>query len=99
MDPTQPVSLNTAVFRLLDTPAKACVAVLIISIGYLARKALGGYLFKKAAGPYPPGPPRDFLIGTLRSFPKDKLLERFREWALLYGIPFSGPRGNEILKF
>lgn len=35
--------------------------------------------------PPPPGPPRQFLIGNLRQFPKDHFYEKFCEWQKEYG--------------
>ncbi|PVF98744.1 cytochrome P450 [Serendipita vermifera] len=40
---------------------------------------------------YPPGPPCEPLIGTLRSFPKHRFYEHFREWAQRYGDTVSLP--------
>jgi hypothetical protein len=40
---------------------------------------------RSATYPYPPGPPREPLIGSMRSFPKDHFFERFDEWATTYG--------------
>jgi hypothetical protein len=34
---------------------------------------------------YPPGPPREFLIGSLRYFPQNRFWENFRDWAHEYG--------------
>lgn len=38
--------------------------------------------------PYPPGPPREPLIGAMRNFPKDHFSERFNDWAKKYGAPY-----------
>jgi hypothetical protein len=34
---------------------------------------------------YPPGPPREFLIGSLRYFPQNNFWVHFRDWAHEYG--------------
>jgi len=33
----------------------------------------------------PPGPPKEFLIGNLRQFPKDHFYNKFCEWQKEYG--------------
>ncbi|PVF93582.1 cytochrome P450 [Serendipita vermifera] len=67
--------------------------------GYIVLKTLRGLVFAKTQPvSYPPGPPREFLIGTLRSFPKAQFLETFCEWATTYGdIVYSPLPGNEIV--
>jgi hypothetical protein len=96
MNSTQDIPLNTGILKLLDSPAKICIVALTIGLGYLARKRVGDLLSRRAGKPYPPGPPRDFLIGTLRSFPKGQFTEHFCEWARTYGIPLLGPsRGRD----
>jgi hypothetical protein len=60
------------------------IAVSLASVGYIIAQKLqqssrsNGVLF-------PPGPPRDFLIGNLRQFPKDHFYDKFCEWQREYG--------------
>jgi hypothetical protein len=82
--------MNKTISSILDTstPAQLCGATLAVaSVGYLTIKGLQ-YVFsaKNNAHRYPPGPPRQFLIGALNSFPKDHFYKRFCEWADEYGI-------------
>ncbi|PVF93462.1 cytochrome P450 [Serendipita vermifera] len=81
--------MNETISSILDTstPAKLCGAtVAAASIGYLTLKGLQ-YVFstKSSAHLYPPGPPRQFLLGALKSFPKDHFYQRFCEWSNAYG--------------
>ncbi|PVF93579.1 cytochrome P450 [Serendipita vermifera] len=72
---------------ILDSPTKTCATSLVgISLGYSAIKGLRKVLFDRVGSlSYPPGPPRDFLIGALRSFPKGYFLDGFCQWAETYG--------------
>jgi hypothetical protein len=75
------------------SPLKACAAsAIVISLSYFTAKALHKLFKRDDALPCPPGPPREFFLGALRSFPKGYPLERFNEWAVAYGIhsPVSG---------
>jgi hypothetical protein len=93
MNSTQPIPSSTDISTFFDSPAKICIGAFVIGVGYLATK---GLLSRRADRPYPPGPPRDFLIGALRSFPKGQFTEHFCEWARTYGIPLLGlSRGRD----
>jgi hypothetical protein len=65
---------------------------LVIGVITLSLAAIGYALVqwpKKSASsqvaPLPPGPPRQFLIGNLRQFPRDHFHKKFCEWHKLYG--------------
>jgi hypothetical protein len=75
------------IYSTFDSPTKACAAFFTgLPLGYLALKQLKGMLFTKVdSRSYPPGPPRDPLLGALRSFPKGHFLDGFCEWADTYG--------------
>ncbi|PVF97212.1 cytochrome P450 [Serendipita vermifera] len=72
---------------LIQSPTKTCAVSFIgASLGYLFMTKLRRMLFRRPSRPsLPPGPPRDPLIGTLRSFPKGQFIEGFSEWAVTYG--------------
>jgi hypothetical protein len=79
--------MSEIVSYILESPLKSgCTALTAGSVGYAALKALQ-YTFSRnqATIPYPPGPTREPLIGTLRSFPKDHFFRHFCEWAESYG--------------
>ncbi|PVF97319.1 cytochrome P450 [Serendipita vermifera] len=61
-------------------------------------KALRGLIFNGSNTlSYPPGPPREFLIGAMRSYSKDFPLKRFNEWAATYGeIVYAPVPGRHI---
>jgi hypothetical protein len=40
---------------------------------------------KKAGAKLPPGPKRDFIIGNLRNFPKNRWYETFTRWKEEFG--------------
>jgi hypothetical protein len=80
------LSMNGIVSKISDTPAKACgVSLMAITLSYFAIKGLRSDLFKSVSHSYPPGPPRNLLIGAMKSFPKDRFVETFCEWAKTYG--------------
>jgi hypothetical protein len=57
-----------------------------VSLGYISFKILHRKVNKRKV--YPPGPPKDPLIGNLRNFPKGRMYETFCEWQKLYGASF-----------
>ncbi|PVF97375.1 cytochrome P450 [Serendipita vermifera] len=85
---------------IFESPIKAGAASFIaVSLGYFTIKGIRNIIFKKSgAHSYPPGPPREFLLGAMRSFPKGFPLERFNEWAVAYGdIVYAPVPGMEIV--
>lgn len=97
---TESIPLASAVSTIISPAARVWVAALVaVAIGYLAIKKLRVLVFGKTQPvSYPPGPPREFLIGSLRSFPSGIPTERFREWAMIYGdIVYAPVPGTEIV--
>ncbi|PVF93577.1 cytochrome P450 [Serendipita vermifera] len=91
---------NFIITTLLDSPIKTCTLSLTAAgLSYLAIKGIQRIILPRSKSrSYPPGPPRDFIIGTLRSFPKGQFLERFCEWAETYGdIVYTPLPGMEIV--
>jgi hypothetical protein len=77
---------NSILANLNPLVMKCVLPVTVAGLGYLVIKRFHHIVFGKPKYPsYPPGPPRDFIIGALRSFPKGEFLERFCEWAETYG--------------
>ncbi|PVF93573.1 cytochrome P450 [Serendipita vermifera] len=78
---------DNLVSRTLESPVHTCaVSFTVVSLGYLAIKGIRTIFFKASnSHSYPPGPPQEFLIGALRSFPTGRFLERFCEWGAAYG--------------
>lgn len=72
---------------------------MVIGASYFSLKGIQRILFKKSdSRRYPPGPPRDPVIGCLRSFPKSQFLETFCEWVTAYGdIIYAPIPGNDIV--
>ena len=68
------------------------IALSLVSVGYVVAQRLNQSSGLKG-GPLPPGPPRDFLIGNLRQFPKDHFYAKFCEWQKEYG------KRKELLDF
>jgi len=60
------------------------VALSVTTIGYALAQRLKKSSSSKGI-PAPPGPPKDFLIGNLRQFPKDRFYNKFCEWQKEYG--------------
>ena len=63
---------------------------LMLSVSACGILLAGVGLAKAFSGPprglvYPPGPPQDPIIGSFRSFPKNKFYETFLEWQKTYG--------------
>ncbi|PVF93585.1 cytochrome P450 [Serendipita vermifera] len=87
MNLPQPITFNLTMPSFIESPAKSgIVALIAVGLGYLVLKALQTVVSGRAGiYSYPPGPPRDFLIGTLRSFPKGSFAEHFCDWARTYG--------------
>jgi len=46
---------------------------------------------------YPPGPPRDPIIGNARQMTGDYIELRFTEWGKRYGMPYSFSLGARTL--
>jgi hypothetical protein len=90
-------TMNDIISNVLDSPYKAvAVSLSVASLGYLTIKGVHSFLSKgQMTHSFPPGPPRDPLIGAIRSFPKDHFYERVAEWAELYGAPLFSI-SNEI---
>jgi hypothetical protein len=65
------------------SPPTLWVVVLLVLI---ASRALYRY-FSSPNLPYPPGPPRDPIIGNLRGFPIEYQEKTFAQWANKYGTP------------
>jgi hypothetical protein len=81
--------MDNIVSKITDSPTKALAGSLASAVlAYAALKGLRGLLSTKTSShSYPPGPPQDFLIGAMRSFPTGSFLfERFCEWASTYGM-------------
>ncbi|PVF97326.1 cytochrome P450 [Serendipita vermifera] len=83
----------------LESPIKTCTtSLLAILFGYFTVKGLRKLLERRENHPYPPGPPREFLLGTMRSYPKGFPLERFNEWARIYGdIVYAPMPGRSVV--
>lgn len=60
------------------------LSVCLLSSGYIVYKTVHGVRAAKGRI-YPPGPPKDPLIGNLRSLPMTEWYEKFCEWQGLYG--------------
>ncbi|PVF92510.1 cytochrome P450 [Serendipita vermifera] len=60
----------------------AGVGVVAASMLYVCKRAFSGPKEKRV---YPPGPPKDPLIGNLRQFPKDNWWQVFSGWQKEYG--------------
>lgn len=91
---------NGIISTITGSPAKSStVALIAAAIGYFVVKRLQHTSSGRIrSDPYPPGPPREFLIGALRSFPKSGFLEKFCEWARIYGdIVYAPLPGTEIV--
>jgi hypothetical protein len=85
------MAINDVVSNIFASPFKAVAFSLsVASLIYLAIKGVHSiYSGKQKTYLYPPGPPRDPLIGAIRSFPKDHFHERLVEWAGTYGMIVS----------
>jgi hypothetical protein len=60
------------------------IALSLAAVGYTVAQKLNQSSRSKGVL-LPPGPPRDFLIGNLRQFPKDHFYAKFCEWQKEYG--------------
>ncbi|PVF92948.1 cytochrome P450 [Serendipita vermifera] len=92
--------MNELTLRVLQTPFMLILAVVsAICSGYVTFKGLQYVLSKNGPRlPYPPGPKREPLIGTLRSFPKNHFYRQFCEWADTYGdIVYAPLPGMDII--
>ena len=66
----------------------AVVAVLLaISLSKVVKKSPN----------YPPGPPRDFILGNARQMTGDYIEQRFTEWGKRYGMSYSFSVGISTL--
>lgn len=71
--------------QLASSPIKAgTFTVSLATLGYICVKGVYG----KSDHKYPPGPPRDPLIGNLRQFPNNRFADAFSRWARQYGKLF-----------
>jgi len=75
---------HTLLYLVEHPVAVGAVALSLTSVGYILAQRLKESSFSKGI-PVPPGPPRDFLIGNLRQFPKDNFYGKFCEWQKEYG--------------
>jgi len=77
--------MERTLHHLVEHPATTGVVVLsLTSLSYvLAQRLMESSRSKGIL--VPPGPPRDFLIGNLRQFPKDHFYGKFCEWQKEYG--------------
>jgi hypothetical protein len=94
---SQTFPLNNTISAITSDHAKTwALVVTALPIGYFViRKLLPRRVAPRSR---PPGPPREFLIGSLRSFPKTLFLERFCEWAEIYGAVFHLFMNSRSLK-
>ncbi|PVG01722.1 cytochrome P450 [Serendipita vermifera] len=70
----------------------------LLGLGWVAFKGLKHTTLKGTQFAYPPGPPREILIGSLRSFPKDHFFRQFCQWAETYGeIVYAPLPGMNII--
>jgi len=77
--------MEHALQYLAEYPVTIGVVVLsVTSVGYVLAQRLKESSRSKGI-PTPPGPPRDFLIGNMRQFPKDRFYSKFCEWQKEYG--------------
>ncbi|CAG8747061.1 9111_t:CDS:1, partial [Acaulospora colombiana] len=69
--------MDKIITPILDSPVKVCaVSLTAVSLGYFAIKGIRGILLDRSGShSYPPGPPRDPVIGALRSFPKGQFVQ------------------------
>ena len=58
-------------------------AVVVVLMVTLLSKAM------KKTPKYPPGPPRDPILGNARQMTGDYIEQRFTEWGKRYGRPYS----------
>lgn len=97
---SQFVSMDNVNSAILESPTKACIlAFSVISLSYIAVQRLPAVLSgRNRSYSHPPGPPREFLIGTLRHFPKARFAEVWSEWAVTYGnIVYAPLPGMKIV--
>lgn len=72
---------------MFESPIKTCAgSLLAVSSTYFVARGLQKLFKRSERHPYPPGPPREFLLGAMRSFPKGFPLEGFNQWARTYGM-------------
>ncbi|KAG8858663.1 hypothetical protein FRB91_009445 [Serendipita sp. 411] len=86
---TMGILLNEATERPFQT---GLLTISLTILGYISFRGLfrngsdaDEETLSKRKYPLPPGPPRDFLIGSLRHFPSSRIWEKFTEWQKLYG--------------
>ncbi|PVF93578.1 cytochrome P450 [Serendipita vermifera] len=77
--------MSEKISKLLQEPPikTSIICIAAASLGYLTFKAAQNGRHDYHA--CPPGPPRHYLIGAMKSFPKDRFIDRFCEWAVTYG--------------
>ena len=75
--------------RTLQYLVEYLVTIGVVSLSALSVSYALAQRLKKSSRskgmPAPPGPPRNFLIGNLRQFPKDNFYGKFCEWQKEYG--------------
>ena len=77
--------MESAFQSLAEHPITVGAVVLsLTSLSYVLAQWLKGSSRSKGIFA-PPGPPKDFLIGNLRQFPKDHFYSKFCEWQKEYG--------------
>ncbi|PVF92949.1 cytochrome P450 [Serendipita vermifera] len=91
--------MHDVISRLLEHPLNpGFTAFTVVLFSYVAFKGLQYMASKTPSISYPPGPKRDPLIGTLRSFPRDHLYRHFCKWAKVYGdIVYAPLPGMDIV--
>ena len=68
-----------------------------IGWGAIVAVLLATFLSKvaKRTPNYPPGPPRDLILGNARQMTGDYIERRFTEWGKRYGTPIHSKLGLE----
>ncbi|KAG8753458.1 hypothetical protein FRC14_006019 [Serendipita sp. 396] len=84
--------MDTLLQEAIDRPFQTGLVTISLGIvGYISLRALyrnrtvDAEALSKRKYPLPPGPPRDFLIGSVRHFPRSHIWEKFCEWQKQYG--------------
>jgi hypothetical protein len=80
--------MNDILSKTLDSPAQLYgISLTVIILSYVVVKGFSSSSSKSSSSHvYPPGPPRNAILGALGSFPMEKFHETFSEWGKLYGI-------------
>ena len=92
--PTSQIDMEDTLRYLVERPVTSgALALSLTALTYVLAQKLKESSRSKGI-PAPPGPPRDFLIGNLRQFPRDNFYGTFCEWQKDYGeckIRWSSP--------